>query len=63
MRPEFFKAQLLKSTLASAESFLFNAGYRQVYAVSRAKGELMALGLQKVLMHKACCLRRRAGNG
>ncbi|MBV9733828.1 MAG: hypothetical protein JO275_13730 [Verrucomicrobia bacterium] len=63
MRPEFFKAQLLKSTPASAVSFVVNAGYRQVCAVSRVEGKLMALGLEKAPMRKACCLRRHAGNG
>ena len=61
MRPEFFNAPSINS--ASAASLVLNAGYRQVGAASRAAGKLLALGLEKALMRKACCLRRRAGNG
>ena len=62
MRPEFFKAQSINSTPASTVSSVVNAGYRQVGAVSRAEAKLMALGLERALMRKACYLRRRAGN-
>jgi len=63
MRPEFFNAPSINSAPASAASLVLNAGYRQVGAASRAAGKLLALGLEKALMRKACCPRRRAGNG
>ena len=63
MRPEIFKAQSINSTALRGVSFVVNAGYRQVGVVSRAEERLLARGLEKALMRKACCLRRRAGNG